>query len=218
MAIQGVIFDMDGLMFDSEKLYYQANLTAAKTMQLSFPTSFYQQFIGASDGHMMQLLIDALGERAQAKRFVNLTYQNIESALQQGKLVKKPGLDALLAYLDQQQIPKIIASSNFKSKIERFLKAVQLEHAFSQIISFDDVSRRKPAPDLFEKAHNLLGTPAAETVVLEDSLNGLLAAEAAALPCVIVPDLIKPTPTMEAKAAAIVPDLFAVRDLIKKSR
>lgn len=217
MAIQGVIFDMDGLMFDSEKLYYQANLAAAKTMQLSFPTSFYHQFIGASDGYMMELLIDALGERSQAERFVDLTYQNIQLALQQGKLVKKPGLDALLAYLDQHQIPKIIASSNFKSKIKQFLAAAHLKHAFTKIVSFDDVSQGKPAPDLFEKAHVLLGTPATKTIVLEDSLNGLLAAEAAVLPCVIVPDLIKPTQTMQAKATAIVPDLFAVRDLIKKS-
>lgn len=215
MKVQGVIFDMDGLMFDSEKLYYQANLAAAKQMKLDYSDDYYERFIGASDEDLMAFFREAFGSEAQ--EFMRLTYQAIDQAIHQGRLEKKPGLDELIAYLEQQQISKAIASSNFKTKISDFLTATQTASHFPTIISMDDVAKGKPAPDLFEAALAALGTPAAETLVLEDSLNGLLAAQAAGIPCIIVPDLIKPTVQMQAQALTIVPDLLAVRDFIRNN-
>lgn len=215
MKVQGVIFDMDGLMFDSEKLYYQANLAAAKQMKLDYSDDYYERFIGASDEDLMAFFREAFGSEAQ--EFMRLTYQAIDQAIHQGRLEKKPGLDELIAYLEQQQISKAIASSNFKTKIGDFLTATQTASHFPTIISMDDVAKGKPAPDLFEAALAALGTPAAETLVLEDSLNGLLAAQAAGIPCIIVPDLIKPTVQMQVQALTIVPDLLAVRDFIRNN-
>lgn len=217
MKVQGVIFDMDGLMFDSEKLYYQANLAAAKQMKLDYSDDYYERFIGASDEDLMAFFREAFGSEAQVQEFMRLTYQAIDQAIHQGRLEKKPGLDELIAYLEQQQISKAIASSNFKTKIGDFLTATQTASHFPTIISMDDVAKGKPAPDLFEAALAALGTPAAETLVLEDSLNGLLAAQAAGIPCIIVPDLIKPTVQMQVQALTIVPDLLAVRDFIRNN-
>ncbi|MFD0897902.1 HAD family hydrolase [Loigolactobacillus binensis] len=217
MKVQGVIFDMDGLMFDSEKLYYQANLAAAAQMKLPYADDYYERFIGASDEDLVKFFGEAFGGPDQAQEFMQLTYQQIEAAIQRGELEKKPGLDALLAYLDQQQITKIIASSNYKTKISDFLTATQLVDRFPEIIAMDDVAKGKPAPDLFEKARATIGTPAAATLVLEDSRNGLLAAHASGIPCIIVPDLVQPTAETQALALEILPDLFAVRDFIKQN-
>ncbi|MFL2028680.1 HAD family hydrolase [Loigolactobacillus zhaoyuanensis] len=217
MKVQGVIFDMDGLMFDSEKLYYQANLAAAQKMNLNYSDDYYERFIGASDEDLMAFFREAFGSEAQVQEFMQLTYQEIDRAIHHNELQKKPGLDELLAFIDQHQISKAIASSNFKTKISDFLTATQLASQFPTIISMDDVTKGKPAPELFLTALAALGTPAAETLVLEDSRNGLLAAQAAGIPCIIVPDLITPTAEMQALALEIVPDLFAVRDFIKSN-
>jgi len=205
------------LMFDSEKLYYQANLAAARQMKLDYSDDYYERFIGASDEDLMAFFREAFGSEAQVQQFMQVTYQAIDDAIHHGQLQKKPGLDELLTYLAQQHIDKAIASSNYKTKISDFLTATQMASQFPTIISMDDVAKGKPAPDLFKAALTALGTPAQQTLVLEDSLNGLLAAQAAGIPCIIVPDLIKPTAQMQAQALAIMPDLFAVRDFIKSN-
>lgn len=214
--LKGVIFDMDGLMFDSEKLYYQANLAAAKVMQLGYPDSYYERFIGASDEDLMGFFTEAFGGKAQMQRFMQLTYQKINEFVQAGKLEKKPGLDALLAFLDQVQLQKIIASSNYHEKIDSFLTAGNIQHEFPQIVSMDDVAKGKPAPDLFLKAAAKLALPKDQLVILEDSLNGFKAAENAGIRCIIVPDLVAPTAEVKANAWQVLPDLFAVQAFLKK--
>jgi beta-phosphoglucomutase-like phosphatase (HAD superfamily) len=88
---------------------------------------------------------------------------------------------------------------------------------FDQITSGDDVVNAKPAPDIFEKAWQQAGAPAKKAaLVLEDSVNGILAANQAEIPGIMIPDLIEPTPQIAAKATAVLPNLAAVRDFIQK--
>ncbi|WP_125980207.1 HAD family hydrolase [Loigolactobacillus iwatensis] len=216
MVVHGIIFDMDGLMFDSEKLYNQANIEAAKEMKLPFPDDYYERFIGASDDDMMAFFDEAFGGKEQTERFMELTYQRINELVRTGHLKKKPGLDDLLDYLDQQKIAKIIASSNFKSKINEFLVAGGISDRFSKIVSVDKVKAGKPAPDLFLQAQTELALPKEQVLILEDSANGLLAAKAASIDCLIVPDLIQPTDEMKRQAVAVLPNLGAVKDYLKK--
>jgi HAD superfamily hydrolase (TIGR01509 family) len=213
--LKGVIFDMDGLMFDSEKLYYQANLAAAKVMGLGYPDDYYERFIGASDEDLMGFFAAAFGGQAQMERFMQLTYDKINTFVKAGKLVKKPGLDNLLAFLDQVHLQKIIASSNYQDKIDAFLTSGQIRHEFPKIVSMDDVTQGKPAPDLFLKAAAKLNLPKDQLVILEDSANGFQAAQNADIRCIIVPDIVPPTAEIKANAWQVLPDLNAVQDFLK---
>ena len=103
------------------------------------------------------------------------------------------------------------------SSLQAISKKISNSGRFADIVSADDVTHAKPAPEIFEKAWEKAGCPAKnETLIIEDSLNGVKAANNAKIPVVMVPDIILPTAYEKEHTVAILPDLVAVRDLIKK--
>ena len=96
-------------------------------------------------------------------------------------------------FLEEHQIPKVVASSNQRAVIELLLKKNNLFERFETIVSAENVQRAKPDPEIFLLANQKLGTAKKETLILEDSQNGILAASAAEIPVVMVPDLLPPS-------------------------
>ncbi|KRN29344.1 HAD-superhydrolase, subIA, variant 3 family protein [Lactobacillus selangorensis] len=205
--MQAVIFDMDGLMFDSENLYLQANIAAGHELGLSVSKADYQKLIGTPDATMRAFYEQHFASQAQADQFIQLTYQKVDELVAAGKLKVKPGLIPLLDYLDAHQMKKIIASSNFKDTVESFLKITHLDNRFDQLVTEADVTKGKPDPQVFQIAQQKLGTPNQETLVLEDSPAGVTAAYRAKLPVIMVPDLVQPTPETLQEVTAVVPSL-----------
>ena len=217
MDLKLVIFDMDGLIFDSEKVYFKANQMAANELQIAFSFAYYRQFVGAGTKRMIEQMTKDYGSRQLAEKFIKVSHQNVFKIVKETGLPLKKGFLPLTAYLKAHQIKQVLASSSDRPAIKLFLESADLQQNFDQIVSGEDVSKAKPAPDIFAKAWQKAGSPQkSQCLVLEDSINGIKAAANAQLPAIMVPDLLAPTPEMRQKAVAILPDLNAVCQFIQK--
>ena len=210
--LAAVIFDMDGLMFDSERLILRAWTRALADFGYQASEEVFLRSVGMTMERTNQVLRDAYGpdfplDATNARTDV---YVWQEVATQGVPL--KPGLPALFAYLDSQRIPRAVASSSSRSTVNGLLTAADLLAGFGATVAGDEVARGKPAPDIFQRAADLLGVPPNRCLVLEDSEAGTRAAVAAGMACIIVPDLKHPAPEVASLAAAVLPDLYAVRD------
>lgn len=217
MDLKLVIFDMDGLIFDSEKVYFKANQMAANELKIAFSFAYYRQFVGTGTKRMVDQMTKDYGSRQLAEKFIKISHQNVFKIVKETGLPLKKGFLQLTAYLKAHQIKQVLASSSDRPAIKLFLESADLQQNFDQIVSGEDVSEAKPAPDIFEKAWQKAGSPQkSQCLVLEDSINGIKAAANAQLPAIMVPDLLAPTPEMQQKAIAILPDLNAVCQFIQK--
>lgn len=213
MTTKGLIFDMDGLIFDTEALVYQGNQQAADTLGITYDMSDYLRYLGISDEEFVVKVHEDYDEDYGVEtitEFVRLSYANSEKLFAAGLVQLKPGVKELLAYLDAQQVPKILASSNNRPAIEWLLAQAGLTEAFPLIVSAEDVPRAKPNPDIFLLAAEKLQLPKETLLVLEDSQHGVNAAVAAGIPVIMVPDLLGPDEALAQKTLAVLPDLHQV--------
>lgn len=216
MKIKAMIFDMDGVVYDSEKMYFAADQAAAKKLGFDFPFEYYKQFIGAGYDTMYKTMVKDYGDEDLIKRFMELNRKEIIPIIKKGMLKFKPGFLKLAQYLEDHGIIYGLASSNYTKDINFYLKETNFENRFNFIVSANDVAKAKPAPDIFLKAWEKAGKPAKkETVIIEDSTNGIKAANQAEIPVIMVPDYIKPTTFEKEHTLAIKSDLNEVIDFIK---
>lgn len=213
--IEAVIFDMDGLMFDTEVLYYEANRTIAKKIDLAYTWEFHEKYIGISDEEFHKELYLTF-ETEAAETLINEGGQALLEHVEVNGLRKKKGLIELLDYLESENIKKIVASSSIKSLVSLFLEKEQLTPYFDAIIGGDEVTRAKPSPEIYEKAWLKAQVPKEHTLVLEDSLNGIRASYDANIPVIMIPDLILPTSEAKEKTLTILDDLNQVKTFIEQ--
>ncbi|MCD2256480.1 HAD family hydrolase [Agrilactobacillus fermenti] len=212
---KGIIFDMDGLMFDTEAAYLKANLMASDDLNIHMVAEDYYQLVGASEEEATGFIETHFTSPEQEQTFYRLTEQHVLELLEAGEIARKPGLTELLAFIEQHGLQRVIASSNNKRMIAAFLDYFKLNQYFDEIISREDVTASKPAPDLFLKAVATLNLAKSETLILEDSPNGVAAAKAAQVPVVMIPDLLQPKAAERQVATAILPDLKQVIDFLQ---
>lgn len=213
--IEAVIFDMDGLMFDTEVLYYEANRKIAKRIDLAYTWEFHEKYIGVSDEEFHKELYLTF-ETEAAETLINEGGQALLEHVEVNGLRKKKGLIELLDYLESKNIKKIVASSSIKSLVSLFLEKEQLTPYFDAIIGGDEVTRAKPSPEIYEKAWLKTQVPKEHTLVLEDSLNGIRASYDANIPVIMIPDLILPTNEAKEKTLMILDDLNQVKTFIEQ--
>lgn len=214
--IKAVIFDMDGLIFDSERLYAKANVKTAKTLGLDKDEAYFYQFVGIGAQDMAERMKEAFDDDL-VDEFFRLGEEDAHELLLHGEVPTQPGLHELLDYLDDAGIEKVIASSSEVYMIDVMTKNAGIRDRFSVIHGGDQVEQTKPAPDIFELAWSNLGVSKEETLVLEDSINGVLAAHAAGIPVIMVPDTVEPTDEVRAKALAVVNNLSEVANYLKQN-
>lgn len=218
--IKGVIFDMDGLIFDTETLVYQATQRAADELQITFGKADYLRYLGISDEEYVQVAhsdYDKDYGEATVTEFIRRSYAYTKEMFDAGLVATKPGVAELLHYLEAQGIQRILASSNNRPEIERLLAQADLTQDFPVIVSAEDVHRAKPDPEIFLAAADLLQLPPHELLVLEDSANGVKAAIAAEIPVIMVPDLLEPDAELAGKTLAVLPDLHQVKEFLAKA-
>lgn len=219
MTTKGIIFDMDGLIFDTEALVYQGNQQAADTLGIPYDLSDYLRYLGISDEDFVVKIHEDYDERYGADtitEFVRLSYANSEKLFAEGRVQLKPGVKELLAYLADQEMPRILASSNNRPAITSLLAQAGLTADFPLIVSAEDVSRAKPHPDIFLLAAEKLQLPKENLLVLEDSQHGVNAAVAADIPVIMVPDLLGPDEALVQKTVAVMTDLYEVLNWLQK--
>ena len=207
-----IIFDMDGLLFDSEALSHKAMLAAAREMEIDFGTPDFLQLVGRPWAINRLFLQEKLGSEAAVDAF-RATWTRHAAVLLPG-LALKPGVKELLAHLEARGLPRAICTSSGHATVQRNLAMHGLEGRFDAVIAAGDYARGKPAPDPFLRAAEVLGLPPAACLVLEDSHNGIRAAAAAGTPVIMVPDLLPATEEIRALCHSVEADLHAVRALL----
>lgn len=212
-----MIFDMDGVVYDSEKLYFAADQRAAKKLGFEFTFDYYRQFIGAGYDMMYQKMVEDYGDKELITKFLKMSREGILPIVKDGGLKFKPGFLNLAKYLEENQITYGLASSNYREDIDIYLKETNFENHFNFIVSANDAEQAKPSPEIFLKAWEKAGKSAKEdTVIIEDSTNGIKAANRAGIPVIMVPDYIQPDEFEKEHTLSIQKDLNDVIKYIQK--
>jgi HAD superfamily hydrolase (TIGR01509 family) len=211
---EAVIFDMDGLLVDSERLARDALIETARRFEKQVDYDLFKQMIGVPEDASHELLIRRYGSDFPAAQFLEQATLRCRALVNAGHLDLKPGAVELLQSLELAGIPKAVATSSSRAKAEHTLRAVGVLSRFNAVVCRDDVARGKPYPDLFLSAASRLEVDPAVCIVLEDSHNGIRAAHAAGMKVIMVPDLLSPTPSDIATCEIVVPNLFAVLSIL----
>jgi HAD superfamily hydrolase (TIGR01509 family) len=216
-SVAAVVFDMDGLLFDTEKLYGQAILTAARELGVEMTTEVFLTFVGTPWAHNRRQMLEAYGDAYPAEE-LRVTWMEHFKVLLDDGLELKPGVVELLDLLDELQLPRAIATSSSHGTVEHHLGAHGLRDRFHHVVASGDYVNSKPAPDPFLRAAERLGIDPRHCLALEDSLNGVRSASSAGMMTVMVPDLIQPTKEIRGLCAAVAMSLLDVPALISPSR
>lgn len=205
-----IIFDMDGLLFNTEELGYEAMHLAFKSMDETFPVESYISLIGMREADTTLALQKIYGVNFRVDEMLISYREAFAKLLKQGKLQAKRGAIELLDYLDENGYKKCIASSSSLSTIENFLDLNNLTERFDFYVSGEEVAHGKPAPDIFIEACKRANEKPQHAIVLEDSLYGLRAAKAANIDCIVIPDMVPQTEEIVADAKYVLPTLKEV--------
>ncbi|GHV39615.1 phosphorylated carbohydrates phosphatase [Synergistales bacterium] len=212
--LKAVIFDMDGLMFDTETLNMKGWKYAAKLHGYEITDEMVHSHVGTNVATTRRQMIEHFGPdfdfeavRKDRMHFSNLFIKEHGTPL-------KPGLKELLAHLRNARVKTAIASSTEEPLVRFNLEHARLGHDFDALVCGDRVQNSKPEPDFFLLALKELGVAAGEAVVLEDSYNGIRAAHRAGIRSIMVPDTLPSTPEMESLFFRKCGDLFGVIDIV----
>jgi HAD superfamily hydrolase (TIGR01509 family) len=205
-----VVFDMDGLLFDTEALYQDAILLAATEGGHEVRVEVFKRMIGVPWAQSRLMLLSHCGETFPVDAFQE-AWVRYFWVIAEARLALKPGVVEFLDTLDQLQLPRAIATSSTHRTVERHLAAGNLAGRFDAIIGHGDYQNGKPAPDPFLAAALRLGVAPSLCLALEDSHNGVRSASSAGMMTVMVPDLLAPTDEIRGLCAFVANDLHEVR-------
>jgi HAD superfamily hydrolase (TIGR01509 family) len=183
---RAVVFDLDGLMFNTEELYQEVGSELLRRRGYKFTQDLLDKMMGRPSNVALQIMIDTHTLKATVEELVAET-DEIFPELLRNKLAPMPGLLDLLAFLEEQRIPKGIATSSRRSFVERVLGKFGFQPRFSPILTSEDIVHGKPHPEIYLKAAEGLRISPGEMLVLEDSQNGCRAAVTAGAITVAVP-------------------------------
>jgi HAD superfamily hydrolase (TIGR01509 family) len=212
--VEAVIFDMDGLLLDTETVYRRAMIASASGLGYDFPEEFCHSMVGTAETEIHAILRQRFGADFPIPRLFQDCETQMQRLLDTGVPVKA-GAAELIGDLVARKLPMAVATSTVRRIAEHHLQRAGLLDHFSAVCTREDVTRGKPHPDLFLKAASDLGVRAERCLVLEDSHHGVRAAHAAGAMPVMVPDLLPATDELRALCIAVVRDLHDVRAMLK---
>lgn len=190
--IRGVLFDMDGLVLDTEKLYSRFWMKACHFY--GFPMTYAQslQMRAANSRLGAERLCHFFGPGANYTTIRNKRIELMDAFIEEQGVEPKPGIFELLEVLEKQKIPAAITSSSPADRIKSHLSSLGLYHRFAAICSGHDVPRGKPAPDIYLLGAASLGLPPEQCLALEDAPLGIESAFRAGCTPIMIPDLDQP--------------------------
>jgi HAD superfamily hydrolase (TIGR01509 family) len=211
---QAVVLDMDGLMIDTEAVYKRATQQAAAELDHPMSEEFYMTLVGLTNVATEAAVIEHFGDAFPMDAFRERWNSLWKEELATDGVETKPGLDELLEFLESRHVPKAVATSSDRYYTQASLRAARLDRRFDHVVTVDQVTHGKPAPDLYLEAARRLGVSPARCVALEDSDVGVLSATAAGLTTIMVPDLRPPSAEARRAALHVVPTLHEARGLL----
>ena len=201
MNARAVIFDMDGLLIDSERAILDSWRETATAQSLDLDDSLWFSMVGLHEAGCAELLDGLLG----AERAGRLTLQcklDYDRKVEQGLPLKADARE-LLRDLSERGIPLAVATSTRGERARIKLARSGIDGYFAQVVTSSDVTHAKPAPDIYLLAAQRLGTPPEECIALEDSEFGVRAASAAGMRVIQVPDLVPPSDLTRSLATVV---------------
>jgi HAD superfamily hydrolase (TIGR01509 family) len=212
-----VIFDLDGLLFDTEALYQDAIMAAVGELGHDIEPAILHTMIGRPLAQTRAFLLEHYGNSFPVDELL-ATWRRHFAVTVETQLTLKPGALELLDALDTLGLPRAIATSSSHKTVQHHLGAFALGGRFHHIVASGDYAAGKPAPDPYLLAAERLGVDPSFCVALEDSHNGVRSAAAAGMMTVMVPDLLEATDEISALCTFVVRDLHVVRDLVLAAR
>ena len=212
-----VVFDVDGLMLDTESVWKEAFDQAGNKFGIqNMGSTLFPQLIGKSGRDEKEVLDQYLSQDIQ--ELVIKEWERIGYGMLEKEVPVKPGLYEMLDFLEQHHIKMAVATTTRRELTEERLKRVGVYDRFDYVLCGDEVTKRKPDPEIYLSVLKKMDTDARNALVLEDSVVGVEAAYRAGIDCIQVPDLIAPTEVQKKQTICIVNDLMEAKDYIKENR
>ena len=210
--MKAFIFDMDGLMFDTERVFIGAWDYAGEKLGLGKAGYMVMRTLGMNTEACNQAWRDEFGADVDIPGMWAYSREYLEDYYRRYTVSVKKGLHELLTYLKGRGYPLAVASSTKRAKVEHNLQEAGVRQYFDAVIAGDMVEKSKPEPDIYLKAAAALGVQPEDCTALEDSRNGLLSAHAAGMRAIMVPDLWQPDDTVKQFIVGPFESLLEVRD------
>ncbi len=215
MQYQAVVFDMDGVIFDTERLVIEFWKEVAKKHNIPNIEHTCIQCLGTNRVHTREIFLENYGAdfpfdpyRAEVTELFNTHYKGVP-------LPTKPGIRELLSYLQEQDIKVGLASSTAQHLVRDEIGTAGLLPYFQTLVCGDMVEHSKPAPDIFLKACEILNADPTKSIAIEDSFNGIRSAHCAGMTPIMVPDQVQPTDEIRTLAFHVMPSLLDVLNWLK---
>lgn len=207
--VEAVVFDMDGLLIDTEALIFDAISAVSTALGAPVPLETFRGMVGLTRAHSDPILHAHFGDGFQLDVFS--AQVDALFALHGDAIPLKPGVVDLLDHLDAIDLPFGLCTSSRRPTVDRHLGAHGLLHRFRHHVTGDAVTHGKPHPEPYQTAARYLGLPPGACLAREDSHNGVRSASRAEMMTVMVPDMLEPTAEMNDLCVAIAADLHEVR-------
>ena len=203
-AAWGYIFDMDGLIFDTERLFMEQLAVAMAQKGYRLSREVYCKSLGLNGKRLENLMVTEYGADYPFAEMGQQAREQVNTIAATVGLEIKPDIPELLQWIRSQGLKTAVASSTRSDIVEKYLQGAGIRKYFDEIIGGEMVSRSKPEPDIFLLAAQRCGLKPDQAVVLEDSENGIRAAVAAGIPVICVPDMKMPEEGVRSMINAIV--------------
>ncbi|XID94672.1 HAD family hydrolase [Paenibacillaceae bacterium WGS1546] len=178
-----VIFDMDGLIIDSEPIHFEVDIETVNRFGARITHEELERFVGMTNPEMWKLIKDEYKLGHSVEEIIDVQLAAKIRLLEQRAMEPIDGIRELLDGLKANKVPIGLASSSPRSFIMAVLNKFGIAAYFDCVVSGEEVARGKPAPDVFLEAASMLGVPPESCIVVEDSRNGVAAAKAAGMKC-----------------------------------
>lgn len=213
--IKAIIFDMDGLMIDSERVTFECYQERLKDMNLTMDEEFYKTLLGKPIKGIYQRFYDVYGNDFPIENVIQDVHQLMAERFETEGVPVKKGLVELLHYLKDNNYKTIVATSSNRDRVDKILAQAKITEFFDDSICGDEVTKGKPNPEVFLKSCQKLGVKVDEAIVLEDSEAGIQASYDANIKVICIPDMKYPEKQYEEKTFKILKDLTEVTAYLK---
>jgi HAD superfamily hydrolase (TIGR01509 family) len=214
--IQAVVFDLDGLLVDSEPMWFRARCEIFQRFDLAWTEADQKKQMGVSTAMWADYIAQKLQGKLSREEIINESLSKMAFYYQAGEVRIMPGAREALEYCAGKY--KLgLASGSPRLLIDAALSGANWRHLFPEIVSSDEVNHGKPAPDVYFEVMKRMGVEAAATVVVEDSGGGILAGKAAGAKVIAVPNpQMMPAPEALRQADAVIDSLFSLARTVEE--
>ena len=217
MKKTAVIFDMDGVIFDTERVNMEGFIEVYDKYGYKMTEDIYFTLIGRDRPSIIKSLHEIYGQEFPDKEIFKECDAKLKTAIDLGKVPVKDGALEIFKYLRDNNYKMALATSSHKEKLEMQLKIHNLEEVFDEIVCADDVVRSKPDPSIFLAAARKLKVKPEQCIVIEDSPAGIEAAHNANMMSIHVEDLVKPNDKIKEYSEKQFKRLNEAREFIKNN-